>query len=224
MPPSPSSDTISYGPRRAPGASVKACWSRGLYQFGRGTRIDPRTTSLTPPPHAREGLGRHRRLALLHGGGETALRPERAGRGHRRTDPDRVLVGRLAPPNPPAVRDDHVRRRERLTAREGNRHRVANAAVGEEPALAAMRHGDPGKEHGNRRAGFHDVVEGEAVVGPGAEVPRRAGDDVMTANAEAPHAVVQAIEARRFELPQPGRDDAATGLERTCETAAQVQV
>ena len=58
----------------------------------------------------------------------------------------------------------------------------------------------------------------------GRKVSRQVGEHIMTADAESRHAVMERIEAGRFELSQTIRNDPAAVRERALEPAAQLQV
>ena len=98
----------------------------------------PTSTLLKPAVDAAQHLVRHCRFASAHRGDQpTAGRPQRARVRHTRSDPYRPRIGRGDAAKPTAIRHDHVRPVNFRTTRECDRHRIADAAVGQSQLFAA---------------------------------------------------------------------------------------
>ena len=127
-------------------------------------------------------------------------------------------------PDPAAVGHDDVRRADRRAARERERHRIADAAVGELEARVAAADGNGRKQARNRRARAYRIVQRYAGIRSACEVIRIPRPNVVADDAEAGHAVVEAIERRPLELSQPLGDDPAPPLEPRAESSSKLYV
>ena len=80
-------------------------------------------------------------------------------------------------------------------------HRVAQPAVGQ-PGLPTGN-GNGWKEARNRGAGTHDLVQPRTAIESCCEVTRFVRGHIMTDDPEMLHTMMEPLEARRFELPEP---------------------
>src|SRR5262245_44698287 len=87
-----------------------------------------------------------------------------------------------------------------------------------------MANDDRRKEPRDRRARAHGLVQRRAVLESGAEVARPSSGEIVTYDPETPHAVMETIEARRFELAQPAGNHAAPRLQTSLESRPELDV
>src|SRR5262249_53945963 len=176
--------------------------------------------SAEPSPDLVHHLGGDSRIALLNSRRQaSAGRPERPRARHPRPDPDKGFRGRPCGSDPPGVGDDEMSGAESSSKRQ--RNGIADAAVDQRSLSTSGGNLNRGKQSRNRGTGPDDVGEGHAVAITRRVVTRLAGGDVMTGDAETPDALVQPLEARRFELLQAMRNDSAQGPQRLAESLVE---